>query len=202
MTPVRTAARSMLAAIFVIQGWAAFRGPAKLADKARPLTDRLEPTLKAVHPSMPTDAETLVRVNGAAQVAGGVLLATGHATTSAALVLAGSLVPTTLAGHAFWEVEDPAQRNQQRINFLKNVGLLGGLLFAALDNEGRPSLRWRARNTARTARRGAGHTARTARREAQHAVHTAQREARHVLHAAQRDARIARMAARTGRHLP
>jgi uncharacterized membrane protein YphA (DoxX/SURF4 family) len=197
MTPVRTAARSMLAAIFVIQGWAAFRGPAKLADKARPLTDRLEPTWKAVHPSLPTDAETLVRVNGAAQVAGGILLATGQATTPAALVLAGSLVPTTRAGHAFWEIEDPAQRNQQRINFLKNLGLIGGLLFAALDNEGRPGLAWRTRNTARNARRGAGHTARTARREAQHAVHTAQREARHVL----RDARIARLAAQAGRRL-
>jgi putative oxidoreductase len=202
MRPVRTAARSMLAAIFVIQGWAAFRDPAKLAGKARPFTDRLEPTLQAVHPSLPTDAETLVRVNGAAQVAGGILLATGHATTPAALVLAGSLVPTTLAGHAFWEVDDPAQRNQQRINFLKNLGLLGGLLFAALDNEGRPSLAWRSRNTARIARRGVGYSARTARREAQHAVHTAQREARHVLHAAQRDARIARLAARAGRRLP
>jgi uncharacterized membrane protein YphA (DoxX/SURF4 family) len=188
----------MLAAIFVIQGWAAFRDPAKLAEKARPLTDRLEPRLKAVHPSAPTDAETLVRVNGAAQVAGGILLATGHATTPAALVLAGSLVPTTLAGHAFWEVEDPAQRSQQRINFLKNVGLLGGLLFAALDNEGRPSLGWRARNTAMIARRGAGHTAHNARREARHAVLSAQREARHVL----RDARIARLAARAGRRLP
>ncbi|GAB3866893.1 DoxX family protein [Dactylosporangium cerinum] len=195
---MRTAARSMLAAIFVIQGWAAFRDPAKLAGKARPVTDRLEPKLKAVHPSLPTDAETLVRVNGAAQVAGGLLLATGHATTPAALVLAGSLVPTTLAGHAFWEIDDPAQRNQQRINFLKNLGLIGGLLFAALDNEGRPSLAWRSRNTARAARRGAGHTARTARREAQHVVHTAQREARHVL----RDARIARIAAQAGRRLP
>jgi putative oxidoreductase len=202
MRPVRTTARSMLAAIFVIQGWAAFRDPAKLAGKARPVTDRLEPTLKAVHPSLPTDAETLVRVNGAAQVAGGILLATGHATTPAALVLAGSLVPTTLAGHAYWEVDDPAQRAQQRINFLKNLGLIGGLLFAALDHEGRPGLGWRTRNTARIARRGAGHTADTARREARHAVRTAQREARHVLHAAQRDARIARLAAGAGRRLP
>lgn len=188
----------MLAAIFVIQGWAAFRDPAKLAEKAQPVTDKLAPRLKAVHPSLPTDAETLVRVNGAAQVAGGILLATGHATTPAALLLAGSLVPTTLAGHAFWEIDDPAQRSQQRINFLKNLGLAGGLLFAALDNEGRPGIVWRSRNTARLARRGAGRTARTARRETQHAVNTAQREARHVLHAAQRDARIARIAARAG----
>ena len=192
----------MLAAIFVIQGWGSFRDPAKLSDRARPVTGRLEPAIKGLHPSLPTDAETLVRFNGAIQVTGGVLLATGRAPRPAALLLLGSLVPTTLAGHAFWEIDDPAQRSQQRINFLKNLGLMGGLLFAALDNEGRPGLAWRTRNTARIARRGAGHTARTARREAQHAVHTAQREARHVLHAAQRDARIARIAARAGRRLP
>jgi putative oxidoreductase len=170
----------MLAAIFVIQGWGAFRDPAKLAGRARPVTDRLEPAIRAVHPKLPTDAETLVRVNGAAQVAGGVLLATGHATTPAALLLAGSLVPTTLAGHAFWEIDDPAQRGMQRVQFLKNVGLLGGLLFAALDNEGRPGLRWRAGNAAHRA------------------VHATKRDAR----TARREARIALLAARAGRKLP
>ncbi|MFI5913859.1 DoxX family protein [Dactylosporangium sp. NPDC051541] len=153
MRPVRTAARSMLAAIFVIQGWSAFTNPGRLAGKAQPVTDRLEPTIKALHPKLPTEAEALVRVNGAAQMAGGVLLATGTLTRPAALLLAGSLVPTTLAGHAFWDIEDPAQRTQQRIQFLKNMGLMGGLLLAALDKEGRPDLRWRAGHAARASAR-------------------------------------------------
>ncbi|WP_433212362.1 DoxX family protein [Dactylosporangium sp. CS-047395] len=153
MRPVRTAARSMLAAIFVVQGWSAFTNPGRLAGKATKITERLEPGIKAIHPNLPTEAETLVRVNGAAQVAGGLLLATGHATRPAALLLAGSLVPTTLAGHAFWEVEDPAERAQQRINFLKNMGLFGGLVLAALDKEGRPDLRWRAGRTYKRAKK-------------------------------------------------
>ncbi|MFB9408747.1 DoxX family protein [Dactylosporangium matsuzakiense] len=161
MRPVRTAARSMLAAIFVIQGWSSFSNPARLAGKAVRVTEKLEPTIKAMHPSLPTEAETLVRVNGAVQVAGGLLLASGHATRPAALALAGSLVPTTLAGHAFWEIEDPAERAQQRIQFLKNIGLFGGLLLAALDREGRPDLRWRAghaaRSSARTLKRARRH---------------------------------------------
>ncbi|WP_433611926.1 DoxX family protein [Dactylosporangium sp. CA-139114] len=157
MRPVRTAARSMLAAIFVVQGWAAFTSPARLAGRAKPVTDRLEPTIKALHPSLPTDAETLVRINGAAQVAGGVLLATGHATRPAALLLAGSLVPTTLAGHAFWEIENPQDRAQQRIQFMKNLGLMGGLLLAALDREGRPDLRWRAGHVGKTLKRARRH---------------------------------------------
>jgi uncharacterized membrane protein YphA (DoxX/SURF4 family) len=147
----------MLATIFVVQGWAALRGPAKLAGRARGVTDRLEPAIKAVHPRLPTEAEKLVRVNGAVQVVGGVLLATGHARRPAALLLAGSLVPTTLAGHAFWAVEDPQERTAQRIQFMKNLGLLGGLLLAAVDREGRPDLRWRAGQATRVLRRARRH---------------------------------------------
>ena len=66
-------------------------------------------------------------------VAGGTLLALGIAPRLSALVLAGSLVPTTLAGHSYWTVEDPAARKIQRIQFHKNLAMIGGLLFAALD---------------------------------------------------------------------
>jgi uncharacterized membrane protein YphA (DoxX/SURF4 family) len=37
-------------------------------------------------------------------------------------------VPTTLAGHRFWE-EESAARSGQRLQFLKNLGLIGGLLL-------------------------------------------------------------------------
>jgi uncharacterized membrane protein YphA (DoxX/SURF4 family) len=170
----------MLASLFVIQGWQAFRRPEALADQAKPLTDRLAPTLKAIHPDAPTDAKTLVRLNGAAQVASGLLLATGRATTPAALVLACSLVPTTVAAHAFWRTSDPAERAQQRVQFLKNVSMFGGLLFAALDNEGRPGILWRAGHLG-------GHAADRARR----AAHTARRETR-----------LAYRAVQAGRHSP
>jgi uncharacterized membrane protein YphA (DoxX/SURF4 family) len=48
------------------------------------------------------------------------------------MVLIGSLIPTTLAGHRFWQETDEARRSQQRIHFLKNVGLLGGLILAVI----------------------------------------------------------------------
>ena len=95
------------------------------------------------------DPVTLVRVNGAVMVVGGVLLGTGRVPRLAALALAGSLIPTTLAGHRFWEIDDPTQRQQQRIHFLKNLSMLGGLILAATDTEGRPSLSWRAKKRAR-----------------------------------------------------
>jgi uncharacterized membrane protein YphA (DoxX/SURF4 family) len=79
------------------------------------------------------------------------LLATGRLPRVAATVLAVSLVPTTLAGHRFWEGTDPQARAAQRIHFLKNTAMLGGLILAAVDTEGRPSLGWRARRAARRA---------------------------------------------------
>lgn len=116
---VRAKGRVLLSGIFVISGWEAFRNPG-------PRLPRVE------HLGLP-EAETLVRVNGAAMVVGGTALALGIAPRLAALVLAGALVPTTVVGHPFWEEDDPAARAQQRIQFLKNAAILGGLLLVVAD---------------------------------------------------------------------
>ncbi|MDN5797497.1 MAG: DoxX family membrane protein [Intrasporangium sp.] len=75
--------------------------------------------------------EVAVRVNGGAMVAGGAALALGMLPGAAALGLVASLVPTTIAGHAFWKVDDPKARATQRTQVLKNIGLAGGLLAVA-----------------------------------------------------------------------
>ena len=82
---------------------------------------------------LPADDELVVRGNAAVQVLAGTALALGLAPRLSALALAGSLVPTTLAAHAYWTIEDPAARKLQRIQFHKNMAMIGGLLFAALD---------------------------------------------------------------------
>jgi uncharacterized membrane protein YphA (DoxX/SURF4 family) len=105
----------------------------------------------------------LVRINGAVQLGAGLMLATGRMPRLAAVALAGSLVPTTAAGHRFWEAKDPDAKRAQTIQFMKNLSMFGGLVFAALDVEGRPSLPWRARRATRrtkdAAARGVSHTA-------------------------------------------
>ena len=80
-----------------------------------------------------------VQLNGAVPVVAGLALATGRWARPAALVLAASLVPTTLAGHRFWEQQTPTDRHLQRIQFLKNMAMLGGLVLAAADTGGRRS---------------------------------------------------------------
>ena len=57
-------------------------------------------------------------------------------------------MPTTLAGHRFWEDSDPEKKFSNQAHFLKNAGLLGGLLIAAVDTEGKPSTSWRVRRSA------------------------------------------------------
>ena len=168
MSLVRRVARPMLAAMFVVGGLDQLKHPGAKAKAARPLLDQ------ATKAGLPDDPELLVRANGVAMVGGGALLATGHVPRLASMVLAGSLVPTTLAAHAFWTESDPQTRAQQKIQFLKNLGLLGGVLLAAVDTDGRPSLAYRAHRAGESAQR----TARTTRREARHAARTARREAR------------------------
>lgn len=76
-------------------------------------------------------AEMAVRANGAAMVLGGAALATGVLPRVAAAGLIASLIPTTVAGHAFWKIDDPSTRTVQRIQVLKNLGLIGGLALVA-----------------------------------------------------------------------
>ena len=121
MTVVRRIARPMLAAIFVTSGLDALRHPAARAQAAAPLVKALAGPL-----NMPDDPEMMVRANGATMLVAGTLLGLGRFPRVAALALASALVPTTYAAHAFWTIEDPAARAQQKIHFLKNVGLLGG----------------------------------------------------------------------------
>lgn len=121
-------ARAGLAAVFVRSGWDVLNNPETPAKTAAPALAEI----REISPVELPDDETLVRVNAAAQVAGGIAMALGIAPRQAAAVLIGSLIPTTYAGHAFWTHADPAQRAQQRNHFNKNLGLAGGLLMVVI----------------------------------------------------------------------
>ena len=156
----------MLASMFLVGGFNAVKNPDKMAPRAQTVTDRLVPLLQKVVPQLPSDPATLVRLNGGLQLLAGTALATGRAPRVSAAALALSLVPTTAAGHRFWEESDPTAKTQQRLHFFKNVSLVGGLIIAAGDTEGQPGFAWRARHGVRDARREARRLAHDARREA------------------------------------
>lgn len=139
----------MVSAIFLTGGLDTLRDPAPKASAAEPVA----PALAARLPWLSDDPRSLVTANAAVQVGAGALFALGRLPRLSSLLLAASLVPTTATEHRFWEESDPALRAQQRAQFLKNLGLLGGLLLAAVDTEGRPGLRWRARHAGHHARK-------------------------------------------------
>ncbi len=165
MTLVRLAARPLLASMFLVGGVDAIRSAGKKADAAEPVTDRLAPLIRKVIPQLPEDPATLVRINGGVQVAAALALATGHFPRVSGAVLAASLLPTTAAGHRFWEETDPQAKKVQRIQFFKNCSMLGGLLLAAVDTEGKPGVAWRARRAAADVRREARQFAKDARHQ-------------------------------------
>jgi putative oxidoreductase len=173
MKPVRTVARAMLSAIFVANGARAVINPDPFVPRAKRVTDRVAPLLEKSPAKIPSDARTLVQINGAVQAAAGLMLTTGRGRRAAAAALAGTLVPTTLAGHSFWEHHDRAERLSQQIHFMKNLSMLGGLLLAVADNEGRPSMRYRTERFVGDRRRSIQRGIRSARRDARIAVKSA-----------------------------
>ena len=117
MTFLRAVPRTMLASYFVAAGIRAIRDPQALVPAAEPLVDRVVPLVKQYTPEqvasyVPESTVTLVRINGIAQVVGGAALATGKGRRLGALLLAGSLIPSTIAKHPFWTVQDPEARAQ------------------------------------------------------------------------------------------
>jgi uncharacterized membrane protein YphA (DoxX/SURF4 family) len=124
MRIISAVARPLIAGMFIHGGLDSFRNPAGKVPRA----EKVAPDIANLV-GIDADTEQLVQFNGAVQVAAGTTLALGIFPRLSALALAGSLVPTTLAGHRFWEEEDDAARAQQRVQFLKNAAMLGGLLL-------------------------------------------------------------------------
>lgn len=145
---LRRIARPLLAGIFIYGGINELRDPKSHAQAAEPVLD----TMVDFAPIEETPSSTvMVRLDAGIKIGAGVLLALGRTPRLASTALAASLIPTTLAGHRFWEIEDPRERSDQLVHFLKNLGLLGGLIIAAADTAGRPSLAWRGRHAGRAA---------------------------------------------------
>lgn len=119
----------MLASVFLVSGLDVLANPEPRAKAAKPVVDMVA----SVVPFAPADPVDAVKLNAAVHLGAGALLAAGVMSRLAAVALAVSMVPTTVAGHPFWEIDDSVKRSQQRVQFLKNLGILGGLLVVAFD---------------------------------------------------------------------
>ena len=199
MSLVRRLARPLLSAMFLSQGVQQFRNPGPKVDAARPLVELVHEPLR-----LPNDPEMLVKANGAVMAGAGALLAMSKLPRVSSAVLAASLAASTYTSHGFWQQSDPTVRAEQQTQFLKNLGVLGGLLVSAVDTGGKPGLLWRskratkdAKRYAGTAKRDAARTAVLARRDARRAASLARKEATAATLGARREVKLAK--ARVGR---
>lgn len=151
MSPIRAVARPLLASMFVSGGIDSLRHPG--------------PRVEVVRGAGLSSPEKLVRANAGVDILAGLALARGRMPRLSALLLAGSIVPTTYVGHPFWSEKDKAVRKQQQLHFFKNLGLLGGLLMTVADTGGRESLPHAAGRVSRGARKDAAKAAKAAKKK-------------------------------------
>jgi len=65
------------------------------------------------------------------QLGGGLAVLVGYQTKIAAFLLAGLTLVISLVMHDFWDVTDALQRRHETQNFVKNMGIMAGLLAMA-----------------------------------------------------------------------
>jgi uncharacterized membrane protein YphA (DoxX/SURF4 family) len=145
---IRRIARPLLSAVFIGQGVDSLLHPRSAAEAAAPTVDGLRALPDPVGSNVPADAQTFAQINAAVQIGGGILLATGKMPRLASAALAFTVLPANLGAHMFWNETDPQRKAEKRQDLLTDLSLLGGLMIAAADTEGKPSLGWRGRRAA------------------------------------------------------
>lgn len=153
MNVIRVAGRWMLASYFIVSGFKSITNPEPLVSDAEPLVGTAIPlAMKAaptqVHGFIPTDAKTWVRIDGAAQLLGGLGLGTGIGRRLGALLVSAAMAPHVIAA---WPAKNATadEKAEGRRHVLRNAALLGGALIASQDLQGKPNLAWRAESAKR-----------------------------------------------------
>lgn len=155
MTVLRRFARPMLASVFIVDGLDAVKNP----DAHKEEMEKFRPMIRKVGQRLglsgiPEDPRVLARISGAVTLVAALALATGKAPRLGALILAAASVKKTVVRYPVWSAQGPLQRREFIDGALRSASLVGGLLIAGADTEGKPSIGWRVRH-AREARAAA-----------------------------------------------
>lgn len=121
------AGRILLALIFVISGFGkigGFAGTAGyIASKGLPMP------------------EVLTVLTIIIELGGGLMIMVGWQARWAAATIFLFLIPVTFIFHAFWNVTDPQAQFVDRIMFMKNLAIMGGMLLVAAWGSGPLSMK-------------------------------------------------------------
>lgn len=144
MDLLRSFARPALALSFIVDGVDAIVRPQRHVEKIEAVMPTLE---KAGAPQLLTsDAVLLTRTSGAVSVVAGLGLATGRAPRASATILAAMNVPLAIVNNPVWLASSREERRDAVAGLARSCTIGAGLIFAALDRQGKPSLGWKHRN--------------------------------------------------------
>ncbi len=118
---VNLASRFFLSAVFIVSGFEKVAGWSMVAGAMRGV-------------GVPFVSITLP-LTILLEVAGGLAILVGYRARHVALLLAGFLVVVTFLFHSFWAASGAAAQ-EQFIQFMKNLAILGGLLRVLADGAG------------------------------------------------------------------
>ncbi|MFC7456501.1 hypothetical protein ACFQS2_04790 [Brachybacterium sp. GCM10030267] len=154
MALVRRIARPLLAAPFIYEGVRTAQRPEREIDVYPEAFEAVDSALaKSSTPDF-VDVRTIIRVSGAVAAGAGVLYATNRCPRAAA----AALLLTTSVGWAgrkkVWELRGE-ELLQEVQSILTDAGLLGGVLLAVVDHEGRPSLGYQVNKFVETSQKRA-----------------------------------------------
>src|SRR5213592_564769 len=93
-----------------------------------------QPTMSRIEPPISMMIAITIEIGGS------ILLIVGWRARWAAWLLVLFVAIAAFAAHRFWELTDPGQFNNQMNHFLKNLSLIGGLLYVATFGPGSASV--------------------------------------------------------------
>jgi putative oxidoreductase len=125
--------RILISVIFIVSGFAKLTDPASAVGYMSSV-------------GVP-NADTLVYIAGAAELAGGLAIALGVLTRIAAIGLIVLLAIINLYFHNFWALAEP-EAKMQMVQLTKNLAIMGGLFVLIAMGPGRYSVDWLLRRPA------------------------------------------------------
>lgn len=141
MSVVRRIARPLLAAPFIVNGVRTVVRPERVVDGLPVAMADLDKQVAKT--AIPTDAANVLRISGGVAAVAGAAFALNRAPRVSALALVATSALTLGGRRKIWELEGK-ERFEELAAVATDLGLIGGVLLAAVDTDGNPSLKWRA----------------------------------------------------------
>ncbi|WP_026460704.1 hypothetical protein [Schaalia suimastitidis] len=142
MNLLRAVARPLLAAPFIVEGWDALRHPRTHVDRIHATGVDLD-DLPYVGELDDSTLEVATRILGGFTLLSAVAFAVGKSPRTNAAILACAAAPIALVNAPVWTARTGEEKARHRSQLRLRGALVGAMLLASTDRQGKPSALWR-----------------------------------------------------------